>query len=153
MILWKCYTQYSSKFGKLSSGQRIGKGSFHSNPKERQCQRMLKIPQNCSHLMWQQSNAQNSPSKASTVHEPRTFRRSSWIQKTHGNHRSNCQDRLIIEKEREFQKKNICFIDYAKTFDCMDHNKLWEILQEMVIPDHLTCLLRNLTYVQVKTNS
>ena len=49
----------------------------------------------------------------------------------------------IIKKAREFQK-NICFIDYAKAFDCVDHNKLWKILQEMKIPDHLTCLLRNL---------
>ena len=49
----------------------------------------------------------------------------------------------IIEKAREFQK-NICFIDYAKAFDCVDHNKLWKILKEMGIPDHLTCLLRNL---------
>ena len=49
----------------------------------------------------------------------------------------------IIERAREFQK-NICFIDYAKAFDCVDHNKLWKILQEMGIPDHLTCLLRNL---------
>ena len=51
----------------------------------------------------------------------------------------------IIEKAREFQK-NIysCFIDYAKAFDCVDHNKLWKILKEMGIPDHLICLLRNL---------
>ena len=51
----------------------------------------------------------------------------------------------IMEKAREFQK-NIycCFIDYAKVFDCVDHNKLWKILKEMGIPDHLTCLLRNL---------
>ena len=49
----------------------------------------------------------------------------------------------IIKKAREFQK-NICFIDYVKAFDCVDHNKLWKILQEMGIPDHLTCLLRNL---------
>ena len=51
----------------------------------------------------------------------------------------------ITEKARELQK-NIysCFIDCAKTFDCMDHNKLWKILKEMGIPDHLTCLLRNL---------
>ena len=41
-------------------------------------------------------------------------------------------------------EKNLCFIDYAKAFDCVDHNKLWKILQEMEIPDHLTCLLRNL---------
>ena len=48
----------------------------------------------------------------------------------------------IIEKAREFQKNvYFCFIDYAKAFDCVDHNKLWKILQEMGIPDHLTCLL------------
>ena len=51
----------------------------------------------------------------------------------------------IIEKAREFQKKiYYCFIDYAKAFDCVDHNKLWKILKEMGIPDHLICLLRNL---------
>ena len=52
----------------------------------------------------------------------------------------------IIEKARDFQKKNIyfCFIDYAKAFDCVDQNKLWKILKEMGIPNHLTCLLRNL---------
>ena len=49
----------------------------------------------------------------------------------------------IIEKAREFQK-NICFVDYVKAFDCVDHSKLWKILREMEIPDHLTCLLRNL---------
>ena len=51
----------------------------------------------------------------------------------------------IIEKAREFQKNiYFCFIDYAKAFDCVDHNKLWTILPELGIPDHLTCLLRNL---------
>ena len=53
--------------------------------------------------------------------------------------------RWIIEKAREFQKNsNFCFIDYAKAFDCMDHKKLWKILKEVDIADHLTCLLRNL---------
>ena len=53
--------------------------------------------------------------------------------------------RWIIKKAREFQKNiYFCFIDYAKAFDCVDHNKLWKILKEMWIPDHLTCLLRNL---------
>ena len=48
-------------------------------------------------------------------------------------------------KAREFQKNiYFCFIDYAKAFDCVDHNKLWKILKEMGLPDHLTCLLRNL---------
>ena len=51
----------------------------------------------------------------------------------------------IIEIPREFQKNiYFCFIDYANAFDCVDHSKLWEILKEMGIPDHLTCLLRNL---------
>ena len=59
----------------------------------------------------------------------------------------------IIKKAREFQK-NICFcfIDYAKAFDCVDYNKLWKILQEMGIPDHLTCLLRNLYSGQEATD-
>ena len=51
----------------------------------------------------------------------------------------------IIEKAREFQKNiYFCFIDYAKALDCVDHNKLWKILKEMEIPDHLTCFLRNM---------
>ena len=51
----------------------------------------------------------------------------------------------IIEKGREYHENiYFCFIDYAKAFDCVDHNKLWKILKEMGIPDHLTCLLRNL---------
>ena len=56
-------------------------------------------------------------------------------------------------KKRESSRKNIyfCFIDYAKAFDCVDHNKLWEILKEMRIPDHLTCLLRNLYASQEAT--
>ena len=53
--------------------------------------------------------------------------------------------RWIMEKAREFQKNiYLCFMDYAKAFDCVDHNNLWKILKEMGIPDHLTCLLRNL---------
>ena len=53
--------------------------------------------------------------------------------------------RWIIKKARGFQKNSyFCFIDYAKSFDCVDHNKLWKILKEMGIPDHLTHLLRNL---------
>ena len=57
--------------------------------------------------------------------------------------------RWIIEKAREFQENiYFCFIDYAKAFDCVDHNKLWKMLKEMGIPDHLTCLLRNLYQVR-----
>ena len=60
----------------------------------------------------------------------------------------------IIEKAREFQKNiYFCFINYAKALDCVDHNKLWKILQEMGISDHLTCLLRNLYTCQEATES
>ena len=54
-------------------------------------------------------------------------------------------------KKQENPRKNIYLIDYAKTFDCVDHNKLWKILQELGIPDHLTCLLRNLYACQEAT--
>ena len=58
----------------------------------------------------------------------------------------------IIKKAKEFQKNiDFCFIDYAKAFDCVDHNKLWKILKVMGISDHLTCFLRNLYAGQVRT--
>ena len=62
------------------------------------------------------------------------------------NQRSNCQHPLDHGKRKRVLEKNIyfCFIDYAKAYDCLDHNKLWKILKEMGIPDHLTCLLGNL---------
>ena len=67
------------------------------------------------------------------------------------NQKSNCQHPLGHRK-REFQKNiYFCFIDYAKPFDCVDHNKLWKILKEIGIPDHLTCLLRNLYAGQEET--
>ena len=69
----------------------------------------------------------------------------SWTQLSRGTRDQIANIRWIMEKAREFQKTiSFCFIDYAKAFDCVDHNKLWKILREMGIPDHLTCLLRNL---------
>ena len=60
----------------------------------------------------------------------------------------------IIKKAKEFQKNiYFCFIDYAKAFDCVDHNKLWKLLKEKGIPEHLTCLLRNLYAGQEATGS
>ena len=59
--------------------------------------------------------------------------------------RSNCQHLWTIENAGEFQKSiYFCYVDYTKAFDCVDHNKLWKILQETGMPDHLTCLLKNL---------
>ena len=65
------------------------------------------------------------------------------FRKGRGNRDQIANIHWIIEKARQFQK-NIYFIDYTKAFDCVDHNKLWKILQEIGIPDYLTCLLRNL---------
>ena len=67
------------------------------------------------------------------------------LEKARGTRDQIANIRWIIKKAREFQKNiYFCFIDYAKAFDCVDHNKLWKILKEMGISDHLTCLLRNL---------
>ena len=70
---------------------------------------------------------------------------SSGFRKVRGTRDQIANLHWTIEKAREFQKNiYFCFIDYAKTLDCVDHNKLWKILKEMGIPDHLTCLLRHL---------
>ena len=67
------------------------------------------------------------------------------LEKTRGTRDQIANICWIIETARKFQKNvYFCFIDYAKAFDCVDHNKLWKILKEMGIPDHLTCFLRNL---------
>ena len=67
------------------------------------------------------------------------------FRKGRGTRDQSANIRWIIEKAREFQKNiYFCFLDYAKAFDCVDHKKLWKILQEMGIPDHLTYILRNL---------
>ena len=119
----------------------LEKVSSHSNSEEKQCQRMIKLLHNCTHLTHQQGNVENSPSEVSTVREPRTSRCSSWIQKRQRNKRSNCQHPLDHQKSKRVPEKHL-LIDYTKAFDCMDHNKLWKILKEMGIPPYL--LLRNL---------
>ena len=86
--------------------------------------RMFKLLHNCTHFTWQQSNAQNSLSQASTVREPRTSICPTF-RKGRGTRDQIANIRWIIEKAREFQKNiYFCFIDYAKAFDCVDHNKL-----------------------------
>ena len=146
-MLWKWCTQYASKFGKLSSGHRTGKGqfSFQSQrkvmPKNAQTTALL----HSSHTLV--SNAQNSPSQPLAIREPWTPRCSSWFQKRQRNQRSNCQHPQDHQKSNSSRKKkkiSLCFIDFAKAFDCVDNNKLWKILKQMGIPGYITCLLRNL---------
>ena len=123
----------------------LEKVSFHSNPKERQCQRMLKLSHkalisHASKIMLKilQARLQQYVNRE-FPHVQAGFRKGRGARDQIAN---IC---WIIEKAREFQTNiYFCFIDYAKAFDCVDHNKLWKILQEMGIPDCLTCLLRNL---------
>ena len=119
--------------------------SFHSNPKERQCQRIFKLSHNCTHFTLQQSNAQNPPSQASIICEPRTSRCSSWIQKRQRNQRSNCQHPLDHQKSKRVPEKisTSALLTMPKRLTVWFTTN-WKILQKMGIPDHLTCLLRNL---------
>ena len=105
MILWKCCSQYASKFEKLISGCWTGKGQFSFQSQKRACQIMFNLPHNCTHLTCSKFSKQGF--------------NSIWTM-------------------------NFSFIDYAKAFDCVDHSKLWEILKEIRVPDHLTRLMRNL---------
>ena len=123
----------------------LEKVSFHSNPQKRQWQRMFKLLHNCTHLTCYQSNAQNSPSQFQQYMNCEIPDVQAGFRKGRGTRDQIANIHWIIEKARELQKNiYFCFIDYAKAFGCVDHNKLWKILQEMGIPDHLTCLLRNL---------
>ena len=141
MTLWKCCTQYASKFGKLSRGHRTGKGQFSFQPQRKT------MPKNG------QTTAQTLISHASKVMLKILKARlqqcvncelpdvQAGFRKGRGNRDQIASICWIIEKAREFQKSiYFCFIDYAKAFDWVNHNKLWKILKEMEIPDHLTCV-------------
>ena len=151
-MLWKCCTQYASKIWKLSSGHRTEKVSFHSNPKERWCQRMFKLCHNRTHLHTSKECSKFSKPGFSNMWTV-NFQMFRLVLERQRNQRTNCQHLLHHRKSKRAPEKNIyfCFIDYAKAFDCVDHNKLWKILKEMCIPDHLTYLLRNLYVGQEAT--
>ena len=124
---------------------RLEKVSFHSNPKERQCQKMLKLPHNCliSHASKVMLKILQARLQQYVNSELPDFQAN--FRKGRGTRGQIANIRWIMEKARQFQKNiYFCFIDYSKAFDCVDHNRLWEILQEMGLPDHLTRLLRNL---------
>ena len=123
----------------------LDKVHFHSNPWERQSQRMLKLLHNCTHLTRQQSNAQSTPSQASKYMNDELSDDQAGFRRGRGTRDQTANIHWIIEKAREFQKNiYFCFIDYAKAFDSVVHNKVWKILQVKGIAVNLTCLLRNL---------
>ena len=117
---------------------------FHPNPKEGQCQRMFQLPYKYAHFDLLARLCSKSFKIASATHELRTSRYKSWVSKSRGTRDQIANICWIIEKAREFQK-NICFyfIDYTKAFDCVDHNKLWKIIETGIL-DHLSCLMKNL---------
>ena len=130
----------------------LEKVSFHSNPKERQCQRMFKLLHNCAHFTCQQSHAQNSPARFQQYVNRELLYVQAGFRKGIGTRDQIANIHWIIEKAREFQKNiYFCFIDQTEAFDFVDQSKLWKILQKMGIPDHFTCLLRNLCADQEAT--
>ena len=144
MMLWKCHTQYASKFGKLSNGHRTGKGQFSFQSQRRAMPKNVQTTGklHSSHLLvmlkiLQARLQQYVNHEIPDVQAP--FKKGRGTRDQIGN---IC---WIIEKARECQENiYFCFINYTKVFDCVDHNKPWKILQEMGTADHLTCLLRNL---------
>ena len=132
----------------------LEKVSFHSNPKERQSQRMLKyctvaLISHASKVMLKILQARLKQYVNQELPDVQ-----AGFRKGRGTRDQIASIRWIIEKAREFQKNiYFCFIDYAKAFDCVDHNNLWKILKEIGIPDQLTCLSRNLYAGQEATVS
>ena len=116
--------------------------SFHSNPPKRQYQRMLKIAL-ISHISKVMFKILQARLQQYVNHELPDVQ--AGFRKVRGTRNRIANILWIIKKGGEFEKHIFfCFIDFAKAFDCVDHNKLWKILKEMGIPDHLTFLLRNL---------
>ena len=123
----------------------LEKVSFHSNPKEGQCQRMLKLLHNCTHLTRDKVMLKILQARLQQYVNRELPNVQAGFRKGRGTRDQIANICWIMEKAREFQKDiYFCFIDYPKAFDCVDHNKLWKILKEMGIADHLTCLLRHL---------
>ena len=144
-MLWNCCTQYARKFGKFSSARGLEKVSFHSNPKLRQCRRMLKLPHNCTHLTHYKVMLKILQARLQQYMNCELSGVQAGFRKGRATRDKIANIHWIMEKAREFQKDiYFYFINCAKAFDRVDHNKLWKILQEMGIPDHLTCLQRNL---------
>ena len=141
-MLLKCCSQYASKSGKLSSGRRTGKGqfSFHSQRKA--------MPKNVQ-TMTQKYQTITLISHASKIMLNSTWTMNFQMFKLDLEKAEEPEIKLPASAEssnkQEFQKKHLLLLYWLfQTFDCVDHNRLWKILQEMGIPDHLTCLLRNL---------
>ena len=148
----KCCAQYASKFGKLSSGQRTGKGVCISVPKKdnaKECSmyHTIALISHTRKLMLKILQARLQQYVNFEIPDVQ-----AGFRKSRGTRDQIASICWTIEKAREFQRNiYFCFIDYSKAFDCVDHNKLWKILKKMGTPHHLTYLLRNLYASQEAT--
>ena len=139
-MLWKCCTQYASKFGNSAVATGLEEVSFHSSAKECSNYHTIALISHSSKVVFKILQARLQQYWNQELPDvPTGFR------KVRGTRDEIANIGWIIKEAWEFQK-NIYFhfIDCTKAFDCVDHNKLWTVLKEMGIPDHLTCLLRNL---------
>ena len=144
-MLWKCCTQYASNFGKLSSGHRTEKGQFSFQSQRKAMPKMFNLPHNCTHLTLCKVMLKILQARLQQYMNHELPDVQAGFRRGRGARDQIANIHWIIKKARESQKSiYFCFIDYAKAFDSADHNKLWKILQEMGIPDHATCFLRNL---------
>ena len=149
MMLWKCCTQYASKFGRPWDWKR---SAFIPIPKKgnaKECSNYCTIAL-ISHVSKVMLKILQDRLQQYVNHELPDVQ--AGFRKGRGTRGQIANICWIIEKAREVQKNiSFCFIDYAKAFDCVEYNTLWKILQEVGIPDHLTCLLRNLYACQEAT--
>ena len=144
MRLWKCCIQYASHFGKQQWPQDRKWSVFIRIPKKwnaKECSNygIIAFISHASEVMLKIFQARLQQYVNCDLPDVQ-----AGFRKGRGTRDQIANIRWIIEKAREFQKNIYCFIDYTKAFDCVDHKRLWKILKEMGIPDHLTCLLRNL---------
>ena len=147
MMLSKCCAQYVRKFGKPSSGHGTGKGQYSSQFPKRA---VLKNVQATGQLhispmlvrLCSKFCMLDSVKHAYVNKELPDVQ--AGFRKGRGTRDQIANIHWVIEKAREFQKNIYCFTDYAKAFDCVDHNKLWKILKQMGIAGYFTCLSRNL---------
>ena len=143
-MLWKCCTQYASKFGKFSSGHRTGKGQFSfqsqkGNAKECSNYCTTALISHASKIMLKilQARLQQYMNRALPDVQ-------AGFRKGRGTRDQIANICWIMEKARVPERHLFLLYWLCQAFDCIDHNNLWKILKEMGIPDHLTCLLRNL---------
>ena len=150
MMLWMCCTQYASKFGKLSSSHRTGKGQFSfqserkAMPKNAQTTAQLHSSHMASKVMLKILQAKLQQYVNCELPDVQAS-----FKKGRGTRDQIANICRIMEKAREFQKKHLFLLYWlCQSLDCVNHNKLWKILKEVGIPNHLTYLLRNLYQVR-----